>query len=173
MTSSDLYDERPPEDTSAEEYHAEGDIESSETGTDYNPTTGEADATPHDRELLEADVEAGNPNASSSGGLEGDLGISSERTGPADETGTGGLGELDVEGTGTVGSARSRTHGSVATDVNGPEMDDTQQEAAQERRDRQPEAGDNEVPKRTVGESNRAEVPSHELGNKNPGHSGR
>jgi hypothetical protein len=52
-------------------------------------------------------------------------------------------------------------------------MDDTQQEAAQAWRDRQPEAGDNEVPKRTVGESNRAEVPSHELGNKNPGHSGR
>lgn len=170
MTSNGTYDERPPEDTSAEEYHATGDVESDETGTDYNPETGETDATPHDRVLEAQDPEAGNPNAAASSGLEGDMGISSERTGPADETGTGGLGDLDdFEGTGTVGTARSRTHGTVPT-TGGPDLEEAP--------GRDPEADlaahpdDNERPKRTVGESNTAEVPSHPLGNKNPGHSG-
>jgi hypothetical protein len=159
--------------TNPEEYHADEETESPETGTAYNPSTGEAETTPHDRELIETDPESGNPNAGTSAGLEGDMGISSERTGPADETGTEGLGDLTgLEGTGTVGSAASRTHGTVATDVHGPEMDDTQQEATQAWMDQQPEAGDTETPKRTVGESNRAEVPPHRLGNKNPGHSG-
>jgi hypothetical protein len=148
MTNRDTFDERPVEDTSAEEYHATGDVESDETGTDYNPTTGEPDATPHDRELAADDADSANPNAASSAGLEGDMGLSSERTGPADETGTGGLGELDgIEGTGTVGTARSSTHGSVPT-TGGPEL---------------PKSDESENP---------AEVPSHELGNKNPGHSG-
>ncbi|HSE10255.1 MAG TPA: hypothetical protein VLB29_16460 [Nocardioidaceae bacterium] len=148
MSNRDINDERSPEDTSAEEYLATGDVESEETGTDYNPTTGEPDATPHDRVLEAEDIEAGNPNAATSGGLEGDMGISSERTGPADETGTGGLGDLGgFEGTGTVGSARGRTHGSVPT-TGGPDL---------------PESDESENP---------AEVPSHELGNKNPGHSG-
>ena len=148
MTNRDTFDDRPVEDTSAEEYHATGDVESDETGTDYNPTTGEPDATPHDRELAENDADAANPNAASSAGLEGDMGLSSERTGPADETGTGGLGELDeLEGTGTVGSARSSTHGSAPT-TGGPEL---------------PKSDESENP---------AGVPAHELGNKNPGHSG-
>jgi hypothetical protein len=148
MTNRDTFDERPVEDTSAEEYHATGDVESDETGTDYNPTTGEPDATPHDRELAESDADSANPNAASSAGLAGDMGLSSERTGPADETGTGGLGELDeIEGTGTVGTARSSTHGSVPTQ-GGPEL---------------PKSDESENP---------AEVPSHQLGNKNPGHSG-
>jgi hypothetical protein len=148
MTNRDTFDDRPVEDTSAEEYHATGDVESDETGTDYNPTTGEPDATPHDRELANGDADAANPNAASSAGLEGDMGLSSERTGPADETGTGGLGELDeLEGTGTVGTARSSTHGSVPT-TGGPEL---------------PKSDESQNP---------AEVPSHELGNKNPGHSG-
>jgi hypothetical protein len=148
MTSRDMDDERPPEDTSAEEYQAMGDVESDETGTDYNPETGETDATPHDRVLEAEDLDAANPNAASSSGLAGDMGISSERTGPADETGTGGLGELDdLEGTGTVGSARGRTHGSAPT-TGGPEL---------------PKSDESENP---------AEVPSHPLGNKNPGHSG-
>jgi hypothetical protein len=169
MTSKS-YDELPPEDTSAEEYHAEGDVESDETGTDYNPVTGEADVTPHDRVLTGEDAEAGNPNAATSAGLEGDMGLSSERTGPADETGTGGLGELDdLEGTGTVGSARRRTHGTVPTS-GGPDLPSAP--------GRDPEADlaahpdDKESPRRTVGESNTAEVPSHEAGRKNPGHSG-
>lgn len=107
--------------TSPEEYHADDETESSETGTAYNPTTGEPETTPHDRELVESEAEAGNPNAASSAGLEGDMGISSERTGPANETGTEGLGDLDIEGTGTVGSARGRTHGSKPT-TGGPDL---------------------------------------------------
>lgn len=48
---------------------------------------------------------AGNPSAESEEGLAGDLGVSSERTGPF-----GG-----VEGTGTVGSAQGRTNGASET----------------------------------------------------------
>ena len=136
--------------TSPEEYHADDETESSETGTAYNPTTGEPETTPHDRELVESEAEAGNPNAASSAGLEGDMGISSERTGPANETGTEGLGDLDVEGTGTVGSARSSTHGSVPTAGGGVPAETEE----------------------TAGESNTAEVASHELHGWNPGHSG-
>ncbi|HEY0772841.1 MAG TPA: hypothetical protein VGD51_02075 [Nocardioidaceae bacterium] len=169
MTTNNSYEERPPEDTSAEEYHAEGDVESNETGTDYNPVTGEADATPHDRVLTEEDAEAGSHNAASSAGLEGDMGLSSERTGPADETGTGGLGELDeLEGTGTVGSARGRTHGSVPT-TGGPDLPAAPGRNAEADLAAHPD--DEERPKRTVGESNTAEVPAHEAGHKNPGHS--
>lgn len=47
----------------------------------------------------------GNPSAESEAGLAGDLGISSERTGPF----------AGVEGTGTVGSARARTDGDTPT----------------------------------------------------------
>lgn len=134
--------------TNPEEYHAGSEDESPDTGTSYNPTTGEAETTPHDLELAERDAEAGNPNAASSAGLEGDLGISSERTGPADETGTAGLGELDEFDTRTVGTAKGRTHGSAPTstptEVRGGETE----------------------------EENPASVPSHKLSNKNPGHSG-
>lgn len=130
----------------AEEYRPDGD-QSAETGTAYDHETGETLRTPHD-EVLEAEAEAANPNAASSAGLEGDLGISSERTGPADETSTQGLGDLDdFEGTGTVGTARSRTHGTVPT-TGGPDL---------------PGSDESENP---------AEVPAHEVGNKNPGHSG-
>lgn len=170
MTNRDTHntgDDRPIEDTSAEEYQATGDVESAETGTGYNRTTGEPDATPHDRVLEAEDPDAGNPNASSSSGLEGDMGISSERTGPADETGTGGLG--DLEGTGTVGSARSRTHGQVPT-TGGPDLESAPGRDPEEDLPHHPD--DQAVPKRTVGESNTAEVPSHPLGNNNPGHSG-
>jgi hypothetical protein len=50
---------------------------------------------------------AANPNAESEHGLAGDMGISSERTGPFPGDG--------VEGTGTVGSARGHTEGEVET----------------------------------------------------------
>jgi hypothetical protein len=160
--------------TSPEEYHATGEDESPETGTAYNPETGEPESTPHDLELAQEEAEAGNPNAASSAGLEGDMGISSERTGPTDETGTAGLGDLDDFDMRAVGTARGRTHGSTPTsttagdtaevrsEVHGPEMDDTQQAATQEWRDGRPAAG----------EENTADVPSHRLSNKNPGHSG-
>ena len=61
-----------------------------------------------------------------------------------------------------------RTHGQKPT-TGGPDLEsapgrDPEQDLA-------PHPDDKAVPKRTVGESNTAEVPSHELGNKNPGHS--
>lgn len=147
-------DERPVEDTSAEEYHATGDVESDETGTDYNPETGEAETTPHDREVLATDVTDSDPNAASSSGLAGDMGISSERTGPADETGTGGLGDLDDLATRAAGTSRESTHGTLDTS---PGTDRGSDDPAQ-----------------SVGgvEENTADVPPHELGHKNPGHSG-
>lgn len=170
MTDSEIYGERPPEDTAAEEYRTGNDLESDETGTDYDPVTGEPEATPHDRVLTASDAEAGNPNAATSAGLEGDMGLSSERTGPADETGTDGLGELSgVEGMGTVGTARTRTHGSVPT-TGGPDQPEAPGRDADADLAAHPD--DKERPRRTVGESNTAEVPSHEVGNKNPGHSG-
>ena len=137
--------------TSPEDYQAsEQENESPETGTEYNRETGEPEVTPHDRELAEEAAEAGNPNAASSAGLEGDIGISSERTGPQDENSTDGLGDLDDFSRRTVGTSGERTHGSTPTT----------------------EGGETEPPERTVDEHNPAEVPSHELGNKNPGHSG-
>ena len=53
---------------------------------------------------------AANPSAESEHGLAGDMGVSSERTGPF-------LGD-SVEGTGTVGSARGHTDGEVETHPN-------------------------------------------------------
>jgi hypothetical protein len=173
MSNRDTYDEHSAEDTSAEEYHAHGDIESDETGTDYNPVTGEPDVTPHDRALSESEVEAGNPNASTSAGLAGDMGVSSERTGPADEVGTSGLGDLDDFATRSVGTARGRTHGSMPTDV--PVPDDPEMHEAPGRdpgADLAADPDDTARPKRTVGESNTADVASHRTGHKNPGHSG-
>lgn len=154
MTTNNSYEERPPEDTSAEEYHATGEVESDETGTDYNPETGEPETTPHDREVLDTDVTDSDPNAASSSGLAGDMGISSERTGPADETGTGGLGDLDDLAVRAAGTSRDSTHGTLDT---GPGA-----------------AGGSDDPAQSVGgdEDNPGEVPPHELGHKNPGHSG-
>ncbi len=51
--------------------------------------------------MSSASGEAGNPSGESEPGLDGDLGVSSERTGPFD----------DIEGTGTDASAQGRTHG--------------------------------------------------------------
>lgn len=164
--------------TSPEDYQAsEQENESPDTGTEYNRATGEPEVTPHDRELAEEEADARNPNAGTSAGLEGDMGISSERRGPADETGTSGLGELGELDTRTVGTARGRTHGATPTatpgqptsgatrQVHGPEMDDTQQAATQEWRDQQPEAEE-------AREQNPDPVAGHRLSNKNPGHSG-
>lgn len=98
-----------------EEYHVseESAVSSEETGTTYD-VTGEPETTPHDEVLAESDDSlASNPNSASSGGLAGDMGLSSERTGPADETGSSLSG---IEGTGTVGTARTRTDGVQETD---------------------------------------------------------
>lgn len=137
MNSTDTFDDGPQD---PEEYHAhETEVESPETGTTYD-RSGEPESTPHDQALAAEAAETANPNSASSAGLEGGMGISSERTGPADETGTDG-----IEGTGTVGSARTSTHGSEPT-TGGPDL---------------PGSDESENP---------AEVPSHPLGNKNPGH---
>ena len=165
-----------------------------------------------------------NPNAAGKHGLQGGMGVSSERTGPfggsdpADEgihgTGTRGSAAVNTEGTMSTerqhpdepaegardiggpgadstssqdsetqggGSQGSGTQGSGSAGADGPEMEDTQQRATQEWRDGQPAAGEGNDPEaeddkasidRTVGESNTAEVPSHEFDRtKNPGHS--
>lgn len=124
--------------------------------------------------MSESDTGAEDSNPGSGGpeGLAGDLGISSERAG-AD------LPEDTVAGTGSVGSATTRTDGTTeySAGADGPEMDDTQQEATQSWRDEQPPVDDSGVEfstgiDRTVGESNPAEVPSQTNDpGKNPGHS--
>lgn len=115
MSSTEMFGDGPAVDEAPEEYHADDQsaTRSPDTGTTYG-RTGEAERTPHDEVLAAEAGEAASPNAESSAGLAGDLGVSSERTGPADETSTQGLGNLDdFEGTGTVGTARSRTHGTT------------------------------------------------------------
>lgn len=167
MDSNETFGEDPARDENAEEYRAQDQspARSAETGTTYD-STGEPESTPHDEVLAAEAGETHNPNAASSAGLAGDLGLSSERTGPADETGDDGLG--DIQGTGTVGSARSRTHGTVPT-TGGPMLEDA---PGRDAADLPPVEGDEAKVHRTVGESNTAEVPPHEVGHKNPGHSG-
>jgi hypothetical protein len=79
-------------------------------------------------------TKAGNPNAESEHGLEGDLGVSSERTGPFE----------GIEGTGTVGSAKGHTDGDVETHPGQGEPSTEEHRQVQEV------------------EENTAEVPSHE-----------
>lgn len=159
--------------------------------------------------MSDTDPRESNPNAAGPQGLRGDMGVSSERTGPfggsEEESADAG-----VQGTGSHGSAAENTEGTMSTErqhpqepaegrrdvgtegadspsgesqggtsdeepegAHGPEMDDTQQQATQEWRDGQPAAGDDKGEiNRTVGESNTAQVPSHEFDRtKNPGHS--
>jgi hypothetical protein len=125
---------------------------------------------------VDTDVHDSDPNAGGPARLEGGMGISSERTGPA-----GGSEPADsgVQGTGTHGSAADSTDGTASTSRatgSGPEMDDTQQEATQAWRDDQPAVSEDPEAEggidRTVGETNAARVPSHQLDpTKNPGHS--
>lgn len=181
----------PADDDTPGEYHASdqsGGL-SEETGVTYE-ATGEPESTPNDGPV-ETDVQDSNPNASGPHRLEGDLGISSERTGPAGQKDSADEG---IQGTGSHGTAPGSTDGVMDTSrgggdgdfvghqpagADGPEMDDTQQQATQEWRDDQPaastdteaEAGKASID-RTVGESNTAEVPSHKSDpTKNPGHS--
>ncbi len=146
-----------------------------------------------DSDKQDTEVAHSNPNATGPHGLRGDMGVSSERTGPyggtEDESADQG-----VQGTGSVGEAATSTEGTMSTSgdepvrqhpqepAEGPEMDDTQQAATQNWRDGQPEAGsdgpgseDDEGElslDRSAGESNTAEVPGHDLDPaRNPGHS--
>jgi hypothetical protein len=82
----------------------------------------------------ESSSRAGNPNAESEHGLEGGMGVSSERTGPY----------AGVEDTGTVGSAKGRTDG--ASETHPGEVEPSTEEHRQVQ----------EV------EENSAELPSHE-----------
>jgi hypothetical protein len=178
--------------------------------------------------VSESDARESNPNAAGPQGLRGDMGVSSERTGPFGGTEQESADD-GVQGTGSRGTAARNTEGTMSTErkhpeepaegrddldqpgaegtssqspegasstggassegANGPEMDDLQQDATQEWRDEQPPAGSHSASNpsagndpeaddgepsidRTVGESNTAEVPSHEFDpSKNPGHS--
>jgi hypothetical protein len=82
----------------------------------------------------EASSKVANPNAESEHGLEGDMGVSSERTGPYD----------GVEDTGTVGSAKGRTDGASETHPGQVEPSTEEHRQVQEV------------------EENAAELPSHE-----------
>jgi hypothetical protein len=114
-----------------------------------------------------------NPNGGGPRRLEGDMGISSERTGP-DRPGS----DRDtIQGTGSVGTATDRTEGTMATErrhpempAEGPEMDGGQNEAQENWREKA--EGDHSQIDRTVGEANTAGTTSHKSDPKdNPGHS--
>jgi hypothetical protein len=142
-------------------------------------------------EQVDTDISDSNPNAAGREGLRGDMGISSERTGPQGDNPA----DSGVQGTGSHGTAAADTDGvsntsrashdepggpgGSAPGNQGPEMDETQQRATQEWRDNLPEADEDEPPPgpgtgidRTAGEANTAEVPSQQNDpRKNPGHS--
>ena len=151
MTS---FDSTP--ETGAEEYQAQGPVaDSTDTGTTYD-ALGEPETTPHDQAMTQEELNSSDPNAASSGGLTGDLGVSSERTGPADETGSaaedmGGM--TGVEGMGSTGGAVTRATGTAPTHRSDDEVD----------------AGVDPDQER---EQNTAEVPPHPFDpSRNPGHS--
>ncbi|MGH3444560.1 MAG: hypothetical protein ACRDPB_04220 [Nocardioidaceae bacterium] len=111
---------------------------------------------------IETDNADSNPNAAGPEGLEGDMGVSSERAGDFE----------GVESTGTQGSSAGRSEGSSPTHVDVP--DDPEAERLEPEGD--VEEGGGALPgsglDRTVGESNPARVPSHPSDPaKNPGHS--
>lgn len=117
---------------------------------DENP--GEPVSTPNDGPI-DTDVQDSNPNAAGPARLQGDMGISSERTGPfgAEDSAVQG-----IEGTGSVGSSAAATDGTLSTTGSG----DTVREHAEE-----PAEGPD------MEEAN-DQVPSHDFdAGKNPGHS--
>lgn len=105
-----------------------------------------------------------NPNSSGPSRLEGDMGLSSERSGPFE----------GIEGTGSLASAKESTDGESPTY---PDADRAHPQAPAEGAD-DPEARQGSGKARatgvdrTVGEDNPASVPSHpNHPEKNPGHS--
>ena len=139
------------------------------------------------REHDETGVRDSNPNATGPQRLTGDMGLSSERTGPAGEAPA----DTGVQGTGTHGSAAHSTDGlsntsreapADSTDETGRQGDPLQEgiERAKSRESRPAsrrtaDDDDGEFSTgidRTVGESNPAEVPAQDFDRaKNPGHS--
>ena len=132
--------------------------------------------------MSETEPRDSNPNAAGPQGLRGDMGVSSERTGPfggsEEESADAG-----VEGTGSHGSAATSTEGTMSTERAHSEdpaegRTDLDQPGADSTSSQDSDAGDPEAPDdeasidRTVGESNTAEVPAHDFDpSKNPGHS--
>ena len=99
------------------------------------------------RDVPRTDVQDSNPNGNNPDGLTGDLGISSERTGPAGDLGAGpearadmgpgaGIDGASVEGTGSHGSAASGTDGL---------MDSTPGDVPRQHPDEPAEGGDPDV----------------------------
>ncbi len=137
----------------------------------------------------ETEIEDSNPHAAGPQGLRGDMGLSSERTGT----------QSGIEGTGNTGTSATSTEGKLSPSdeldpatahqpADGPEMDDTQQEATQAWRDEQPAAEPStgaaadrtgyadddprEAVDRTVGEPKPDDVSGQDFDPKrNPGHS--
>lgn len=94
------------------------------------------------------------PGSTGPQGASGGMGISSERTGPDAPDDGRDRPSSDVEGTGTVGSARDHTDGT--TSHSAAEIAEVKTDAPEE------SAGGEEL--------NPDPVASHPLGNKNPGH---
>jgi hypothetical protein len=117
------------------------------------------------RDQIETDVQESDPNASGPQGLTGDMGLSSERTGPEGSAPA----VSGVQSTGTHGSAAHGTYGVKDTDRE--EVPDSVHTDEPD-----PERGEGPAAAtgidRTVGESNPAEVPPHQFDRtKSSGHS--
>jgi hypothetical protein len=95
-------------------------------------------STPHDTQ--ETDVRESNPNGAGPRGLEGDMGISSERTGPEGRQDSADTG---IEGTGSHGSAPEGTDGLFDTERRHP------QDPAEGPDEDAPGQGDEPAPERT------------------------
>lgn len=139
--------------------------------------------TEHDK----TGIRESNPNSTGPQRLTGDMGLSSERTGPEGEAPA----DTGVQGTGTHGSAAQSTDGlsntsreapADATDETGRQGDPLTQGAVvgelREGRHAHRRSADDDNGEfstgvdRTAGESNTAEVPAHPFDRrKNPGHS--
>ena len=146
---------------------------STPSGPQTIPVPGTPEGEPGPDIPPESQIEESNPNAAGPQGLRGGMGVSSERTGPFGGTEPESA-DAGVQGTGSRGTAAKGTEGTMSTSgqerAEGPEMDDTQQEATQDWRETQPEAGAEDDAE--TGESNTAEVPSHDFDpSRNTGHS--
>ncbi len=125
--------------------------------------------SPHENDTEHETVNReSHPNAGGPQGLAGDMGVSSERTGPFE----------GVEGTGTSASAQGRTDGETTTVPEGeldhpgqPVSEVDAEETPQDKPDETAAATDVD---RTVGEVQPDPVRSHEFDpSRNPGHGGQ
>ena len=83
-------------------------IPTPERGPDPGPAPGRGEPSPQAQPgQLDEPTRASNPNSGGVHGLSGDMGISSERTGPAGADPRG----FDISGTGSAGGSVSRTDG--------------------------------------------------------------